>query len=430
MGPFKSHYHCVFPLAKMINENQSVIFVGSASVQEFVVNEGWEFHSIPLSFLNPQISLGRFFARVLDYMTSKIQIGFHYECREILRIIKGLKPEAIFIDAYMTRYYPLLKELNIKIVVIQPMLAANKKRNVPPINSGFVPSETFFSAFYVEILWKLFFINRAIIQCYFKFLSVGMNYASITKKLRHFDRSDFDFNTAGPPRLVYNDEIVLYSSAIEFPSIATPKHQLYFGLSIDLTRKEFISNEFATFVSDVKRKSLNKLIYCSFSTTIPKHHKHIRSFIQKLNEIAKRNPSWYFVVSNVLDVQLGGKSDKLLIVRYAPQIELLKVADIMITHGGLNSIQECIHFSVPMLVCPFISYTDHKGNAARVFFHKLGLLGNIKWNTVDDLEEKICHLLTNEKFRDNLNQLKKKIALLSEHERMKLWIKNLTTFQP
>jgi len=62
-----------------------------------------------------------------------------------------------------------------------------------------------------------------------------------------------------------------------------------------------------------------------------------------------------------------------LLVDNAPQIEILKKASLAITHGGTNTVKECILLAVPMLMFPLRG--DGIGNGERVVFHGLGLNG-------------------------------------------------------
>ncbi|MBQ4866565.1 UDP-glucosyltransferase [Priestia megaterium] len=41
-----------------------------------------------------------------------------------------------------------------------------------------------------------------------------------------------------------------------------------------------------------------------------------------------------------------------IISPYVPQLDVLKEADVFITHGGMNSVNEAIHFNVPLVVLP------------------------------------------------------------------------------
>jgi len=60
-----------------------------------------------------------------------------------------------------------------------------------------------------------------------------------------------------------------------------------------------------------------------------------------------------------------------IVRRRCPQLEILKVADAFITHGGANSMMESIHSRVPMLVLPWFS--DQYDNAKMVTKQGVGL---------------------------------------------------------
>ena len=59
-----------------------------------------------------------------------------------------------------------------------------------------------------------------------------------------------------------------------------------------------------------------------------------------------------------------------LVVPEAPQVEVLKRAALMISHGGVTGVKESAFMGVPMLLIPV--YYDEFGNAARVVYHGLG----------------------------------------------------------
>ncbi|MFD1885484.1 macrolide family glycosyltransferase [Paenibacillus wenxiniae] len=44
--------------------------------------------------------------------------------------------------------------------------------------------------------------------------------------------------------------------------------------------------------------------------------------------------------------------DHFMIAPYVPQLKVLNLADVTITHGGMNSVNEAIHFNVPMVILP------------------------------------------------------------------------------
>ncbi len=71
-----------------------------------------------------------------------------------------------------------------------------------------------------------------------------------------------------------------------------------------------------------------------------------------------------------VDLELQSVEGKIEIMKWAPQLDILAVASVMITHGGLGTIRECIANEVPMIVIPMIY--DQFENAGRVVVHGLG----------------------------------------------------------
>jgi zeaxanthin glucosyltransferase len=62
--------------------------------------------------------------------------------------------------------------------------------------------------------------------------------------------------------------------------------------------------------------------------------------------------------------------ENIIVVRSAPQIELLKRATLCVTHASLNTTLESLAQGVPMVAHP-IGY-DQPGTAARIAYHGVG----------------------------------------------------------
>src|SRR4029077_16875639 len=87
-----------------------------------------------------------------------------------------------------------------------------------------------------------------------------------------------------------------------------------------------------------------------------------------------------------------------IVVRIAPQIELLKRAVLCITHAGLNTALEALAQGVPMVAIP-IGY-DQPGVAARIAYHGVGEFVEIGNLTARHLSELIRKVLKDSSYRD------------------------------
>jgi zeaxanthin glucosyltransferase len=96
-----------------------------------------------------------------------------------------------------------------------------------------------------------------------------------------------------------------------------------------------------------------------------------------------------------------------IVVRRAPQLELLKQAAVCITHPGLNTVLESLAQGVPQIAIP-ITY-DQPG-VARIAHHKTGLVTSVDKLSADGLASIINEVLTNPIYRQNSRKLQKAIA--------------------
>ncbi|NES66843.1 MAG: glycosyltransferase, partial [Okeania sp. SIO2D1] len=96
-----------------------------------------------------------------------------------------------------------------------------------------------------------------------------------------------------------------------------------------------------------------------------------------------------------------------LIVGYAPQLELLEKATMMITHAGMNTTMECLKNGVPMVAIPVTN--DQPGVAARIAWTGAGEVVPLKRLTVSRLQKAISQVLTQPSYKQNSLRLQKAI---------------------
>jgi zeaxanthin glucosyltransferase len=106
--------------------------------------------------------------------------------------------------------------------------------------------------------------------------------------------------------------------------------------------------------------------------------------------------------------QIGSAPNNAIIVRQAPQLELLKQTTVCITHAGLNTALESLAQGVPQLAIP-VTY-DQPGVAARIAHHKTGVVTSLDKLTADHLALLLEEVLTDLTYRENARKLQKAIT--------------------
>jgi zeaxanthin glucosyltransferase len=97
-----------------------------------------------------------------------------------------------------------------------------------------------------------------------------------------------------------------------------------------------------------------------------------------------------------------------IILKRAPQLELLKQTSVCITHAGLNTVLESLAQGVPQVAIP-VSY-DQPGVAARIADKKTGVVTSLDKLTADHLSTLLNEVLNDSTYRDNARKLQKAIA--------------------
>jgi zeaxanthin glucosyltransferase len=111
---------------------------------------------------------------------------------------------------------------------------------------------------------------------------------------------------------------------------------------------------------------------------------------------------------NIRLENLGDIPANTIVVRSAPQIELLKRAALCITHAGLNTVLESLAKGVPMVAIP-IAY-DQPGAAVRIAYHGAGEFIELDDLTTSLLRESIEKVLHDPSYRERAKYFQKVIA--------------------
>lgn len=151
----------------------------------------------------------------------------------------------------------------------------------------------------------------------------------------------------------------------------------------------------------VKQQAGIKLIYCAASSLLGPD----MSFVKKVIAAVEGKEKWLLVISlggRGFKGELENTSENVHVLPWVPQMKVLKNADCCITHAGNNSVNECIHFSVPMLAYSGKRF-DQNGCAARIHFHGLGIRGDKDIDSAFDIAQNIQRIFDEPSFKQRMD---------------------------
>ncbi len=96
------------------------------------------------------------------------------------------------------------------------------------------------------------------------------------------------------------------------------------------------------------------LIYASFGSQIYYQPEIFRNLIHAVAEMPVQ------LVAATHDLTFDSVPDNVILCGYSPQIELLKKASVLITHGGANSVMESLAANIPILINPICNDQFHQ----------------------------------------------------------------------
>ena len=266
------------------------------------------------------------------------------------------------------------RQFSIPTVLINTSLPQTRDGDVPLARRQRLPHDSG-----VAGEWREFFAKRGVLARLAGTVGLCPPY-ELTNRMGPwfgYRNAELDACTIYMPQATGLPELVLCPQAFDFPR--PPSSVRHYVESIDLERTE------GSFVLD-QLHSDKPLIYCSFGSQRYRP-RDVARFFGRLVKVFAANPGLQLVLSvgqYMSPGDFGPRPTNVIVLQRAPQLALLRRAALMITHGGLGSIKECLAHGVPMLVFPLD--IDQPGNAARVAYHGAGLVGDVRATSVSQLQ--------------------------------------------
>jgi hypothetical protein len=333
----------------------------------------------------------------------------HYATEQLERFeetVEKVNPDIMLLDSFLTYNHLLLRKRR-PVILLQTMLSTVQDSTAPPLTSFIVPNGSFLNRLRIRFAWFSYFFRTSTERMLF----LGDSSLGITKRIarrRGIDlKGRMSRNRTFQVGLTRTLEVVLSPRHFDFPGRQLSGYQLYTGMCTQaFTLAGEIDPDYSALIHSISNRVT--VVYCSLGTLAEIHCRRVGTFYQKLIDAFRDLPDLCLIVSvgSFDRGQLQNIPGNVHLFRKVPQPLLLRRACAMITHGGLNSVLECIACGKPMLVYPLNSVWDQPGNAARVVYHKLGLSGDIRKVSSKDIILKVSELLNNASFRRNAEVFK------------------------
>jgi UDP:flavonoid glycosyltransferase YjiC (YdhE family) len=400
--PFPSHYMAAFGFAhEWQKRGYRVIFTVTEKYIELVKEEGFEiYHFKYASEYNIKTFKGflglwlktlsdKDFtkSRFKEFISSKLVAETSYEI---------LQPQEIFIDEHFAEYYLFFKKFDVKTTILNTKLSTKKVKGIPPLNSSYLPKNNWCSDFICEMLWLKHFAKLRGQELIQKLVFCGKDEVFFWKRIckqnnwswRNEIALDHSFNRS----INSIPTIILAPKELEFDFRPNQKNESFFHLPIQKNEEKYKTLEYKHLIEEIesyKKKTDFKVIYCAFGTLSVMNFQSVYRFFIFLISVLKNYTNILLVISKGnVEIELP-KSFNLRVFPFLPQVDFLKYTDLMVTHGGLGSIKECIDAKVPMLVVPINKKVDQIGNAVRVEINGWGVRGDLACGSEEKIAKKI-----------------------------------------
>ena len=439
--PAKGHFYGALKLVLMLKEaGHGITYLNMGSMRSEMSKYNLEsvnfsgFTIQPILMNKRKFSFNLFFSNLIKFLEKPESI--QPDLKSFQEFVNTVSPDLVLLDEQNMLKAFFYEMCNIPVICIETKPEPCKFDNMPPFTSPFIPSNTFWSRLVCKWLW----LNKIIINHY-RIRKIQLNcmwqdhysltcriarQRNINLKKRIDLKRGYGIGYKNIPRLIASP------APFDFPHNAVNGTH-HIGPLVDIRREGEIKkpryNNLINVISQFKAKNDGFVIYGSLGTITATIKKEVKVFFQKIIKVAGHNPDDLFVLSvgksfNIRE--LFPVPENVYLFDFIPQVDLLQYCDVMITHGGMNSITECIFCEVPMLVYPLSKNWDQPGNSARVIYHRLGKRGELRKDSPKTISNKLHEIKINYKFyKKNILAMKEKFNEMNNSDKAIKIIENI-----
>ncbi len=371
-------------------EGHTVVFVGHATAEarRLITGAGFRFVDVRPSLS----SLGFLF---LPFMSGYIETlaavnlfaggVFHY-ARTIGHVLDEVRPDAVIADFAIPGACLAAEKSNVPYITVYQAGLAFKGPGIPPFGSGLAINGQWGKRGRVYVLLSDYLES-----------SVDKALSRARRRLRLPPGKRAYLTSPSSPWL----NLALTAECIEAPRYKLPPTTFFVGPCLASGRDTGADNFPFEQLSREKPR-----IYVSLGTVFNNRPKIFTKIIDGF-----RDGRHQLIISagNAFD-RLSSRDfpTDVLLFKNVPQSELLSRVDVVISHGGNNTVNESLSAGKPLLVLPVGG--EQADNASRVEYIRAGLRGDLNKSTSQEIRYKVERLLQEPEFQLRAREVSGELA--------------------
>ncbi|MEL7249556.1 MAG: glycosyltransferase [Bacteroidota bacterium] len=325
--------------------------------------------------------------------------------------LRSLKPGLLIIDIELHEHLMTAVVMGIPTVLVSPWFSLWQRPGLPPLMQDTIPGQGWRgSAIGLSWAWWLWRWQRRWMFGKKYLRSVGTNRRSVL--LAYAREIGFPLHYVPdnywPGPLTYSSLPVISVTIQEMEFSHDPQPWFtYVGAMVKDQRREaqkdmVLTDQLDQIFEDCRTNN-KRLICCTVST----FKAGDTAFLKRLLVAVEKRLDWVLILGLGAKLQvsdLGEIPANTYVFPWIPQMNVLAHADCSINHAGIHTINECIHFRVPMLIYSG-KRSDQNGCAARAHYHQIGIMADKDRDDSTAIERKIEEVLDSSSIRASLEQM-------------------------
>lgn len=387
------HLNTMFPLGcELKRRRHKVTFLSNLEAQIPVQKAGFHFSAVYYSIDKDEIVSKQSPLAILDkndslknirYTLQKFARVAETRLQKAPTIIQEQGIEALLVDSSVFEGGTIADYLNLPFVTMFCMLPFYEDPAIPPIMTTWQYNPALWAKLRNRIAYKLLnYAAKSVWEVIYRYrslwnLSAYSHTNDIFSQLAMISRHirELEFPRQLPPHFHFTGP---FHTSIERPPVAFPWEKL---------------ND-------------KPLIYASMGTL-----QNRRDYVfQTIAEAcAGLNAQLVISLGGGLDLEaLPNLSGNPIVVKYAPQLELLQKASLNITHAGLNTTLESLSYGVPMVAIPVTD--DQPGVAERIVWTGVGESVKLSGLSIKHMRKSVKRVLREPFYKQNAVRLQEAIC--------------------